>query len=466
LKPRAQRLARPAPEQAIEFHPAANIFPLLQGPEFDAMVADIKAHGLRESITLHPNGTVLDGRNRYRACLEAGVKPAFHTWDAKSADYLAALDFVLSRNLHRRHLDESQRAMACSRTDKELRNKLGIPRERGRPNTELKGKIFAIKQATQGFNVSTVSKRSADKVLGSGADELIEAVDQGKCAVSDAARIVDKPKPLQVAALELVESGKAKHLNEAVRKVERAQKANQGRDAPARTDRYRLICADLSDAEVELESLDWIITDPPYDAEAVELYRKLGAFAARALKADGGLIVMTGQAYLADFVSAISSGGGGALHYRWACAYLTLGASRAVHRRSVNCGWKPLLWFVKGAYQGPIVFDVFRSERAEKADHDWQQSVSGMRQIISRFIQPGEVVGDPFLGSGTTGVAALEVPGVSFVGIDLDPQAIDLARARLAEASAVLKTSRKQLDTCAPALPPAPERQDAIANHQ
>ena len=332
--------------------------------------------------------------------------------------------------------------MARSRAEEVLREKLGIPRERGRPNAELNGKILSIKRATERFNVSTVSKRSADKVRGSGADELIEAVDQGKCAVSDAARIVDKPKPLQVAALELVDSGKAKHLNEAVRKIERERKANRGANAPANTARYRLVCADLSDAHVESESVDWIITDPPYSTGAVELYRKLGAFAARALRPGGGLIVMTGKICLPDFSYAIGDASGGSLRYWWTCAYLTPGAATTVYRRSVNCGWKPLLWFVRRSYTGPIVFDVFKSERAEKEDHEWQQSVSGMRQIVSRFVQPGQVVCDPFVGSGTTGIAALEVSGVRFIGIDTDRQAIGIAKARLAESSASLKTSR------------------------
>lgn len=90
-----------------DFHPVSNIFPLLQGDEFSQFCKDVKQNGLIEPIWLHPDGRIIDGRNRYRACQEAEVEPRFRTWAGKGS----LTDFVLSLNLHRRHLTSGQKAV-------------------------------------------------------------------------------------------------------------------------------------------------------------------------------------------------------------------------------------------------------------------------------------------------------------------------------------------------------------------
>ena len=92
----------------MKAHPYANIFPLLEGEAFDSFVADIRANGLLEPITIH-EGMILDGRNRWNACKAAGVEPRFLEFDGDDP-----LAFVLSLNVHRRHLDESQRSMVAA----------------------------------------------------------------------------------------------------------------------------------------------------------------------------------------------------------------------------------------------------------------------------------------------------------------------------------------------------------------
>lgn len=91
-----------------EYHPVANIFPLMQGIEFDSLVSDIRRNGLLEPIWLY-QGKIIDGRNRYRACLVANIPPRFREWEGKGS----LIGFILSLNLNRRHLDSVQKAIAA-----------------------------------------------------------------------------------------------------------------------------------------------------------------------------------------------------------------------------------------------------------------------------------------------------------------------------------------------------------------
>src|SRR5262249_33063148 len=93
----------PTGDKPLPFHPAADLFPLLDGEDYDALKADIAANGLHVRIWTC-QGQILDGRNRYLACRELGIEPLF-------TEYLGRdpFGFVLSLNLHRRHLTVEQR---------------------------------------------------------------------------------------------------------------------------------------------------------------------------------------------------------------------------------------------------------------------------------------------------------------------------------------------------------------------
>ena len=193
---------------------------------------------------------------------------------------------------------------------------------------------------------------------------------------------------------------------------------------------YELLNVDIRylDTLIPDESVDVIITDPPYPKEFVPLYDTLGKLAARVLKPGGSMIVMSGQSYLPEVIGYLSSH----LNYHWTMAYMTPGAGPTIWKRSVNTFWKPLLWYVKGEYDGYWQSDVFKSDANEKSHHEWQQSISGMDRIIERFSLPDQVVLDPFCGAGTTGVSAISQYR-RFIGVDLDPKAIASSEERLSQ---------------------------------
>jgi hypothetical protein len=89
----------------LPIHPVADMFPLMQGAEFDQLVADIKQHGLRERIVTYDD-KIIDGRNRALACEKAGVEPQYRPFQGEPKD---VVPFIISANIHRRHLTAEQK---------------------------------------------------------------------------------------------------------------------------------------------------------------------------------------------------------------------------------------------------------------------------------------------------------------------------------------------------------------------
>ena len=206
-----------------------------------------------------------------------------------------------------------------------------------------------------------------------------------------------------------------RQLKDVIRKAsarERVAEVPEGED-------FRVVVGDFRTAEIADESVDWIITDPPYPAEFLPLYGDLSAFAARVLRPGGSLVAMVGQSYLPAIVAAL----GECLTYQWTLSYLTPGGQAVqLWDRKVNTFWKPLLWYVKGEYTGKWIGDVAKSNvnDNDKRFHGWGQSESGMADIIERFTDVGELILDPFGGGMTTGIVA-QALGRRFIGIEIDP---------------------------------------------
>ena len=100
------------PVLGIPVHPDANAFPLMSPAEIQALADDIKKHGLKQPIIMC-RGAIVDGRNRLAACRLAKVEPTFVIMDELTDHEILAL--VLSANIHRRHLERSQREVIAAK---------------------------------------------------------------------------------------------------------------------------------------------------------------------------------------------------------------------------------------------------------------------------------------------------------------------------------------------------------------
>lgn len=191
-------------DDTYDFHPIANLFPLIEGDEFDNLCADIRANGLRQNIILF-EGKILDGRNRYRGCKKVGERPRF-------IEYLGndPFGYVAALNLLRRHLSPSQRGMIAAEMANMKRGDnqhsaggsapVPILNYESKSNdlteachSEPSVNLISQADAAKRMGVSTRTVTSAAKVIERGAPELVQAVKSGDVSVKTAASIVSLP---------------------------------------------------------------------------------------------------------------------------------------------------------------------------------------------------------------------------------------------------------------------------------
>jgi len=165
----------------LELHPLCSLFPRLTGYEFDCLKRDIQEHGLRIPITTY-QGMILDGGNRYKACIELGIEPAFEEYSGTNLNA-----FILSSNMHRRHLTITQQAaiVASVQDWSKAHGKGGGPANEGKDTAEDRALQTGASVATQ---------RKVDKVAKAD-PKLAAKVARGETSLNQALRDIAPEKP-------------------------------------------------------------------------------------------------------------------------------------------------------------------------------------------------------------------------------------------------------------------------------
>lgn len=198
---------------------------------------------------------------------------------------------------------------------------------------------------------------------------------------------------------------------------------------------FREILTDVPDKTVDL-----IVTDPSYirkDGTYLDLWYALSEVAARLLKPETGLLLCySGTFCLPEAISALSAH----LQYVWTAAIVYESFPDTIHRLRLKSYFKPLLIYTSrdAEYQPHQTQYWFRDiingdgYRGLKDHHPWEQGVSEAMYVIEKLSYENDVICDPFLGSGTVGVAAKRL-NRRFVGCDESIDAVNTAVARLAQ---------------------------------
>ena len=174
----------------LKAHAAADAVPEMSDDEYQALKKDIAENGLLEKIVLY-SGQILDGRHRYRACKEQKIEPKFEDYHGEDL-----IGFVISKNVTRRHLKPSQRAMLAAKL---------VDRKRGGDRTKAQNCALTLAQAARMIGVSERSVDTASALLNGVAAGIVDAaivtsVERGEISLAKADRVLRLPKEEQLAA--------------------------------------------------------------------------------------------------------------------------------------------------------------------------------------------------------------------------------------------------------------------------
>ena len=265
----------------MKFHEVADIFPMMSSEEYESLKTDIKQNGLLQPIWTHED-QIIDGRNRYNACMDLGIIPQYQTWDGSGS----LVAFVVSLNLQRRHLNSSQKAFVALEVERLLaeearKKKIEDGRVFGRQKqaeeisdnlfnepVEIK-KVFQkiekpnpkeepIHAASQAAKLTGTNRQyvSDAKSIQKSSPEVAKAVVSGALNIPDAKKIATLPQEQRKVVLERVEAG------------EKPTKAIQ--DVKREEIKQHLESVEVQAVKAVEGVYDVIVIDPPWPIEKIE----------------------------------------------------------------------------------------------------------------------------------------------------------------------------------------------------
>jgi len=372
------------------------LVPQLFSTEYEALKKSIKENGLWMPILVNPDGEILDGHHRFKACLELEIptKHAVREFENK----LLEKRFVIECNLKRRQLNDFQKAelgMVLLEIEQELAAKRKLDHSKSNeplgPN-DPKGKATDIVSTKVGMSGKTFAR--AKKVIEEAPEEIKQKLRDGNPHTS---------------------------ITKEYQNIIKAQKKEKRHDEIKLLqvnlpEKVTLHNSEFQKTFIEGNTVSLIFTDPPYHDKYVHLYKDLAVHASRVLRDGGSLVCYVGQGNIGKIINMMEEQG---LKFHWPITVKHSGPSASVFGKKVLVACKIMLWFVKGKYEGEFVRDFIESEFQGKELHEWAQSTVESDYFIKYMTIENEIVYDPFLGQGTFGISAVKL-NRQFIGCEID----------------------------------------------
>jgi DNA modification methylase len=397
----------------ISVHPAADLFPMLSDTELADLAKDIKEHGLVHPVVMF-KGVLLDGRNRLAACKIAEVEPTFNEYDGDDP-----IAFVISVNVMRRQLSRSQ--LACVAVELEP--------------------MFAV-EAKKRYK-ETVGRPSKQSVVNLPPIVLkAKARDQAAAMVGVSSAMVQRAKAIKKAdpkafkqimadtvTVNKVWHGMQKRKREAIKVAQNNQVEI----------RATVTLAECTEWLATQDLCDLLLTDPPYSTDVPDIE----SFSASWLPIALAKVKPTGRAYvfigsypeeLLAYLTVAKSITGMKLENVLVWTYRNTLGPTPTNKYKNN--WQACLYFVgpdAAPLDCPEMLEQFSVQDISAPDgrqgdryHEWQKPMEIAERFIRHSTTAGQLVLDPFSGTGTHLLAAAKLGRVAH-GCDISQAMIDIA---------------------------------------
>jgi 16S rRNA G966 N2-methylase RsmD len=420
--------------------------------DINSLAESISSVGLLQPIVINENNELVDGQRRIKAYVQLGKRaiPFYRV----SLEQIVLGEFHANSN--RKDFTSSERVAISNAVEKYLReHSRGVGRPRSKQkvdentardidpsldliNTDVSNNVVKLTTFSGRIkdNVSRylgVTRNTLEKEK-----KIIEAAEQDPQRFHDLRKKVDQKR---------VSVDKA--FNEIQKQIKKAQILASVRSTINNplSNNTTLLCGDFQEQSKSIpnDSIDLIFTDPPYASEYVPLYNDLAVVANNVLRNGASLVTYVGHYAIPQVIEIMESAG---LTYWWPIAIVLSGSFAKYYPRQVTIKWKPLLWFVKGDKLSitDIMSDVIKSDTPSKVMHEWEQSIIEAKHVISRLTVEGQTVFDPMMGSGTTGASAIKLLR-RFIGIEIDSDKFEIAKARIGSVRHTNMTEVKDQET-------------------
>jgi ParB-like chromosome segregation protein Spo0J len=369
--------------------PYADLLPPLKTSERDALAADIVINGVIHPVVIDEDDNILDGHHRYEIDRNAPTRVvAGLTEDEKQA-------YTIRANLARRNLSPEQ-ARDVGKKQKAIAKRL---RESTPPWTQERiATLLGVARNTVSVWFSDVKDDNAKP------QPRVDArVKLPKPAKEEAVRRVLAGEEQKQVAADFGVSPAT--ISQAVKKADEIHSRDDDKarkTAHLKSSKFDVRRGDFRQVLADVEGVSLVLTDPPYPKEFLPLWEDLGKWAQSALADDGLLVAYSGQMFLPQVLELL----GEHLDFWWCGAVVHKGSgnlSPLGHpvRKVVN-KWKPLVMFMK---RGGVGFqrdfsDLLDGAGKQKSEHNWQQHEAEAATLVKAFTKEGELVVDPFAGSG------------------------------------------------------------------